>query len=132
LIDETLKTFKQINSLVNNAAISNPFLSGKLEDVSLSEWNKFMTINLNSVFLCSKYSIPHLKKQKNSSIINISSTRALMSEKNSEGYAATKGGIVSLTHSMAISLGEEIKVNCISPGLTLVNIKILQKQWNSV
>eukprot|EP01080_Neovahlkampfia_damariscottae_P000156 gene156-4402_t len=116
LIKETISTFKTINSLINNAAISNPYLSNNLENISLEEWNKFMNVNLTSIFLCSKYSIPHLKKENNSSIINIASTRALMSEKNTEGYSATKGGVVSLTHSMAISLGEQVKVNCISPG----------------
>ena len=117
LIKETISTFKKINSLINNAAISNPYLSDNLENIKLEEWNKFINVNLTSIFLCSKYSIPFLKKEKNSSIINIASTRAFMSEKNTEGYSATKGGVVSLTHSMAISFGSEgIKVNCISPG----------------
>ncbi|MEC6881397.1 SDR family oxidoreductase [Photobacterium piscicola] len=50
------------------------------------------------------------------SVVNIASTRALQSEENTEAYSATKGGIVSLTHALAVSLGPEIKVNCVSPG----------------
>src|SRR5690606_26702166 len=49
-------------------------------------------------------------------VVNIASTRALQSEANSEAYAASKGGVVALTHALAISWGPDIRVNCISPG----------------
>jgi NAD(P)-dependent dehydrogenase (short-subunit alcohol dehydrogenase family) len=65
--------------------------------------------------LCSKYAYPYLKKEKGV-IINIASTRAFMSEPNTEAYSASKGGIYALTHALAISLGPDIRVNCISPG----------------
>jgi NAD(P)-dependent dehydrogenase (short-subunit alcohol dehydrogenase family) len=59
--------------------------------------------------------VPHLRKTAGS-IVNIASTRALQSEPNTEAYAATKGGVVALTHALAMSLGPRIRVNCISPG----------------
>jgi NAD(P)-dependent dehydrogenase (short-subunit alcohol dehydrogenase family) len=107
-----------INVLVNNAGISNPYQWGKtLEDLSYEEWNKYISTNLNSVFLCSKYAIPYMKSPINGSIINISSTRALMSEPNGEAYNTTKGGMISLTHAIAISYGKhKIRSNCIVPG----------------
>ncbi|KAL0478179.1 oxidoreductase [Acrasis kona] len=118
MIEETVSRFGTITCLINNGALANPyFQSGeKFEDVSVEEWNKFLNVNLTSVFLCTKYALPTLRKSKQSSIINISSTRYLMSEKNTEGYAATKGGVVSMTHSLANSLSPDIRVNCISPG----------------
>lgn len=115
LVDEVIQSYKQINCLINNAALSNPY-NTKLEDMKLEEWNKVMNVNLTSCFLLSKYCIPHLKSQKSSNIINIASTRALMSEPNSEAYSSSKGAIVSFTHSLANSLSRQIMVNCISPG----------------
>src|SRR5262245_65885404 len=54
-------------------------------------------------------------------IVTIASTRALMSEPNTESYAATKGGLVALTHALAISLGPDVRVNCVSPGWIVVD-----------
>ena len=83
--------------------------------MSLAEWNRVLAINLTGTFLCAKYSAPHLAKTKGS-IVNIASTRALMSEPDTETYSASKGGVVALTHSLALSLGPDVRVNCISPG----------------
>jgi NAD(P)-dependent dehydrogenase (short-subunit alcohol dehydrogenase family) len=55
------------------------------------------------------------------SIVNIASTRALQSEANTEAYSASKGGVVALTHALAVSLGPDIRVNCISPGWIAVD-----------
>jgi NAD(P)-dependent dehydrogenase (short-subunit alcohol dehydrogenase family) len=83
--------------------------------LSLEEWNRVIGTNLTGSFLTAKFAAPHLKQSKGS-IINISSTRALQSEANTEAYSASKGGVLALTHSLAVSLGPEIKVNSISPG----------------
>ncbi len=62
-----------------------------------------------------KHAVPHLRRARGA-IVNIASTRALQSEPDTEAYAASKGGLVALTHCLAISLGPEIRVNCVSPG----------------
>jgi NAD(P)-dependent dehydrogenase (short-subunit alcohol dehydrogenase family) len=62
-----------------------------------------------------KHAAPFLRIAKGA-IVNIASTRAIQSERNSEAYAASKGGIVALTHALAVSLGPDVRVNCISPG----------------
>jgi NAD(P)-dependent dehydrogenase (short-subunit alcohol dehydrogenase family) len=97
---------------VNNAAI---FANRPLASLSLKEWNRVIGVNLTGAFLCAKHAAPHLKRTEGS-IINIASTRALMSEPDTEAYSASKGGIVALSHSLALSLGPHIRVNCISPG----------------
>lgn len=113
-VQSVLETFGQLNSLVNNAGIANPY-SGPIETLALEDWNRWIGTNLTGYFLMAKHTVPHLR-QTDGAIVNIASTRALQSEPHSEAYAASKGGIVALTHALAISLGPEIRVNCISPG----------------
>ena len=114
LIEKTTKKFGGIDVLINNAAIADPENS-PVTELSLESWNKTISINLTGTFICTKHSVPLLRKAKGT-IINIASTRALMSETNTEAYSAAKGGILALTHALAISLGPDIRVNCISPG----------------
>ncbi len=114
LIQETDNSFGRIDVLINNAARADPE-NLPITELSLENWNNTLSINLTGAFLCTKYAVPHLRKNQGT-IINIASTRALMSEPNTEAYSASKGGIVALTHALAISLGPEIRVNCISPG----------------
>ena len=74
-----------------------------------------MRVNVTGAYLCVKYCAPHMSAE-GCSIINIASTRALMSEPNTEPYSASKGALLALTHSLAASLGPKIRVNAISPG----------------
>lgn len=104
--------FGNISGLINNAAIQ---IDKPVTKLTLNEWNRVIGVNLTGAFLCAKHSAPFLKNSKGS-IINISSTRAFQSEANTEAYSASKGGILALTHALAMSLGSEIRVNCISPG----------------
>lgn len=124
LVQETNKVFNRIDILVNNAARADPENS-PIEDLSLEDWNKTISINLTGVFLCAKHCVRYIKPNQGA-IINIASTRALMSEPHTEAYSAAKGGIVALTHALAISLGPDIRVNCISPGW--IDVRDWQKQ----
>lgn len=111
-IYKVIEKYNQLDALVNNAAISN---NKSIEELTLEEWNRVLGVNLTGDFLMAKYSAPHLRQSKGS-IVNIASTRAYMSEPNTEAYAASKGGMLALTHALAMSLGPEICVNSISPG----------------
>ena len=104
--------FGDIYGLVNNAAIA---VNKPLTELTINEWGRVIGTNLTGAFLCAKYATPHLKASAGR-IINIASTRALQSEPGTEAYSASKGGLLALTHSLAASLGPEIKVNSISPG----------------
>jgi NAD(P)-dependent dehydrogenase (short-subunit alcohol dehydrogenase family) len=106
--------YGHLNALVNNAGITRPG-RGPVEQLDLDEWNRIIATNLTGVFLCSKYAIPLLRNVKGS-IVNVASTRALQSETDTEAYSASKGGVLALTHALAMSLGPVIRVNCISPG----------------
>lgn len=115
LMKATVKQFGQIDIVINNAGKSE---FKNLFDLSLDEWDDVINTNLRSVFLCSREAAVYMRKQESGgSIVNIASTRAIMSEPNSEAYAASKGGIVAITHALATSLAEHrITVNAISPG----------------
>lgn len=110
----TLDRFGQLNGLINNAGIAHPY-SGPVEDLALADWNRWIGTNLTGYFLMVKHTVPALRSAQGA-IVNIASVRALQSEPDSEAYAASKGGIVALTHALAMSLGPAIRVNCISPG----------------
>ncbi|MGD6778731.1 SDR family NAD(P)-dependent oxidoreductase [Sutcliffiella horikoshii] len=112
LITKTMEHFHQIDILINNAGVSR---FTPLHDLTVEAWDDVINTNLRSVFISSKEASKYMKN--GGSIVNIASTRAAMSEPNSEAYAATKGGIVALTHALAASLSEQnITVNAISPG----------------
>lgn len=104
----------RLDGVINNAAIADPDV-GPVERLTLATWQKFVGVNLTGTFLVTKHAVPHLRTSRGS-IVNLGSTRAVQSEPNTEAYAACKGGVVALTHALAISLGPDIRVNCISPG----------------
>jgi NAD(P)-dependent dehydrogenase (short-subunit alcohol dehydrogenase family) len=109
-----VREFGRLDALINNAGLADP-ADPPVEKLSLQAWNRRLAVNLTGAFLMAKHCTPHLRKAKGS-IVNIASTRALQSEPNTEAYAASKGGMVALTHALAISLGPQVRVNCISPG----------------
>jgi len=111
-VRRTMNSFGGLDVLVNNAGISR---NKPVTELTLSEWSRVIGINLTGAFLCAKHVVAPLRT-RHGAIVNIASTRALMSEANTEAYSATKGGLVALTHALAVSLGPEVRVNCVSPG----------------
>lgn len=103
-----------IGALVNNAGITGA-ATGPIESLALEEWNRRIGTHLTGVFLMTKHCVPWLRAARGA-IVNVASTRALQSEPNTEAYSASKGGVVALTHALAMSLGPEVRVNCVSPG----------------
>lgn len=124
-ISASAKHFGNISGLVNNAAI---MIHKPVTELTLEEWNRVMGTNLTGAFLCAKHAAPFLKKT-NGSIVNLCSTRAFQSEPDTESYSASKGGIFALTHALAVSLGPEIRVNCISPGW--IDVSAVKKKSNA-
>ncbi len=114
MVGKTVEKFGRIDILVNNAGFGiwkSPL------DLSVEEWDDVINTNLRGAFLCAREAARFMKDHGGGSIINIASTRAFMSEAGSEAYAASKGGVVALTHALAASLAQyRIRVNCISPG----------------
>ncbi|HXA25873.1 MAG TPA: SDR family oxidoreductase [Acetobacteraceae bacterium] len=102
----------RLDALVCNAGI---MIRKPIALLALNEWSRVIGTNLTSTFLLVRAGEALLRAAKGA-VVTIASTRAHMSEPDTEAYAASKGGLVALTHALAISLGPDVRVNCISPG----------------
>ncbi len=102
----------RLDAVVCNAGI---MIRKPLNTLSLGEWSRVLAVNLTSTFLLVREAEALLRTARGA-VVTIASTRAHMSEPDTEAYAASKGGLLALTHALAVSLGPEIRVNCISPG----------------
>ena len=111
-VAETLDRFGRLDGLVNNAGIMR---RKPVRELTLEDWRRVLDVNLTAPFLFAKAAAEALDRT-GGAIVNIASTRWLMSEPDTEAYAASKGGLVSLTHALAVSLGPKIRVNAVSPG----------------
>ncbi|AIQ47520.1 3-ketoacyl-ACP reductase [Paenibacillus sp. FSL R7-0273] len=117
LVAHTAEKYGTVDILINNAGIADPH-AASLYELSADVWDKVLNTNARSVFLATREAAKHMRSNPGGgSVVNLSSTRALMSEPDTEAYAASKGAITALTHAMAVTLGKDgITVNCISPG----------------
>lgn len=104
--------FNRLDALVSNAGI---MVRKPLRQLTLGEWRKVLDTNLTATFLFARAAERSLRAARGA-IVTIASTRAQMSEPNTETYSASKGGLLALTHALAISLGPDVRVNCVSPG----------------
>ena len=103
-----------IDVLVNNAGVG---AAGSMLALPLEQLDRGIAVNLRGAFHCAQLAAASMRRRGGGAIIQIASTRALMSEPDTEAYAASKGGLLALTHAMAVSLGPHgIRVNAVSPG----------------
>ena len=114
LSEYVLKKYGTIDIMVNNAGITH--LPKPLEEVGEEEFDKIFAVNSKSVFLCGKFFVPHMKKQKKGVILNISSTAGISPRPNLNWYNATKGWMITATKTMAVELAPfNIRVNSLAP-----------------
>lgn len=111
-----------LDLLVNNGGIAEAH-GAPLAELSLGAWRSIVDSHLTGAFLVTRAAIPRLRD--GASIVNIASTRAFMSDPDSEAYAAAKGGMVALTHALAVSLGPKVRVNAIAPGWISASSRLL-------
>ncbi|MBS0526657.1 MAG: glucose 1-dehydrogenase [Proteobacteria bacterium] len=113
LIDQTVKAHGRLDILVNNAGMS---IRKQPEQYTLAEWHTVLDSNLTSAFLCSHAAYPALKR-RGGKIINIGSMMSIFGAPFATAYAASKGGMVQMTKSMATAWAKDnIQVNAILPG----------------
>ena len=113
-VAQVLGQFGRLDALINNAGIADPHNS-PLDSLELAHWNRVLAVNLSGPLLLAKHCAPYLRAHYGA-IVNITSTRAHQAEADTEAYSASKGGLLSLTHALAVSLGPDIRVNAVSPG----------------
>jgi NAD(P)-dependent dehydrogenase (short-subunit alcohol dehydrogenase family) len=116
MIQATLARYGRIDVLVNNAGIG---VYKSVIDATSEDWDRCLDVNLKGQFLCCKYAIPHMQAIGKGAIVNISSVHSFATVNGVAPYAASKGGITSLTRNMAIDYGPTIRVNSIAPGWVL-------------
>jgi NAD(P)-dependent dehydrogenase (short-subunit alcohol dehydrogenase family) len=104
--------FGRIDAIVSNAGIGK---FAPLDQTTLADWNRVLATNLTAAFLLAKAAAADLRLTRGA-IVTIASTRAHMSEPGTLAYSASKGGLVALTHALAMTLAPEVRVNCVSPG----------------
>jgi hypothetical protein len=102
----------RLDALVSNAGF---MIRKPIRDLALAEWNAVLGTNLTATFLLVRAAEAMLRAARGS-VVTIASTRARQSEPDTESYSASKGGLVALTHALALSLGPDVRVNCVSPG----------------
>ena len=126
MVQTTLDTYGQIDILVNNAGVGT---YKSVLDTTSEEWDRCLAIDLKGVFLCSKYTIPHMQAVGKGAIVNMSSVHSHATVNGVAPYAASKGGITALTRNMAIDYGPTIRVNALAPGWVLT--PLIQDIFNS-
>lgn len=127
LMDQTFSLKGRLDILYNNAGVA---ISGEITGLSEADWQKVININLGGVFRGCKYAIPYMLKQGKGAIVNCASVQAIRGFMGWAGYAASKGGILSLTRQAAIQYaGNGIRVNAVAPGtiMTPMNEKIFKE-----
>jgi NAD(P)-dependent dehydrogenase (short-subunit alcohol dehydrogenase family) len=114
--DDAIKKLGGLDCLVNNAGIAGP--TGKVEEIDPAEWDRCIAIDLTGQFNCVRLAVPHLRKSKNASIMNVSSLAGRLGFALRTPYASAKWGVIGLTKSLAIELGDvRVRVNALLPGV---------------
>ena len=114
MVNFSIKKYGDINILVNNAAA---FVFGKIEDIDQTDWNKVLGVNVIGYANCVQKSLDSLKKNKDSSIINIASVSSFIAQPEFIPYNTSKGAVLQLSKCLAMDLGQyNIRVNSICPG----------------
>jgi NAD(P)-dependent dehydrogenase (short-subunit alcohol dehydrogenase family) len=130
VVAATAERFGAVHILYNNAGIM-PTDDGAVTDISEQTWDRVLDVNLKSAFFCCKYAIPEMIKAGGGSIINIASFVAILGcTVPQDAYTASKGGMISLTKSLAVQYARQgIRANAICPGP--IETPLLRTLWTS-
>jgi 3-oxoacyl-[acyl-carrier protein] reductase len=133
MVDETAKRFGTIDVLINNAAYFMTVWKGPFWEMTVEEFDKAMAVNVRGSWLCAKAAVPHMQKQKQGKIINISSNVALTGNANYIHYVTSKGALIAMTRAMARELGDyNICVNTVTPGFVVTEGRQVDPAYEKV
>ena len=115
MMDTAVKEFGTIDILVNNAGMLNSF---RLAEMSVETWDSMIKVHLRGMFLCTRFAIPHMLKQKSGKVINMSGTFGVSGGAEFTHMSAAKAGMIGFTRALAREVGHDgINVNCIAPAI---------------
>ena len=117
MVAETVAGLGRLDVLVNNAGIQPVDWYYRVEETPEEVWDRILGVNLKGTFLMSKYAIPRIREAGGGAVVNMASVQGLQSMPRVPSYAASKGGVLSLTRNMALDYAREhIRVNAVCPG----------------
>lgn len=115
-LNNVVTKFRQVDHLINNAGM---VLVKSIEECSGDEWDRVINVNLRSIFLMTKYSLPSLRISRHATIVNLGSVSSFIAQTDTPAYVASKGGALMLSKALALDLARYgIRVNCVCPGIT--------------
>jgi meso-butanediol dehydrogenase/(S,S)-butanediol dehydrogenase/diacetyl reductase len=121
VVEATVDAFGRVDVLFNNAGI-NP-MEGSVVDMSVADWRRVLAVNVDSIFFCSRFAIPEMRRNGGGRIINTASPASFKGWPGNAAYITSKGAVLSLTRAMAMDLAKEnIRVNALVPGLIMTGI----------
>jgi NAD(P)-dependent dehydrogenase (short-subunit alcohol dehydrogenase family) len=118
MVVAAIAEFGRVDVLINNAGIGEDSFGKRLEKITDEDWHRGIDVNLSSQFFCARAVIPHMVKAKRGKIINVASGYGLRGGKHNYMYACSKGAVLQLTRSLALTYADDnIQTNCIVPGI---------------
>ena len=116
LVEAAVARWGRLDIVVNNAGI---VAVQTVEESSVADWDRVMAVNVRSIFLTTKYALPHLRKAGGGSILNVASVSSFVAQQGTPAYCASKGAVLMLTKAWRLTMrAEHIRVNCLCPGIT--------------
>lgn len=116
MVEKIVEEWGRIDVLVNNAATTEFVEHVNLEAMSEEAWDRILAVNLKAPFFCVRAAEKYLRASENGAVVNVSSTAGIRGEGSCIAYCASKGGLNTMTKSLAMALGPDIRVNAVCPG----------------
>ena len=116
-VEATIRALGRLDILINNAALNYPGTFQDLDGLTPEIWDRMLNTNLRGPFLMTRAAAPHLKRQDQGRVVNISGLPGLVPVGSSIAMAVSKAGVIHLTRCLAVALAPSITVNCVVPGL---------------
>jgi 3-oxoacyl-[acyl-carrier protein] reductase len=116
MIDRCKGEFGRLDVLVNNAGMTHFVQHTDLEAMSEDKWDEILAVNLKGPFFVSRAAIPLMRAGSGGAIVNVASVAGVAGSGSSIAYAASKGGLITMTKSLAKAFAPDIRVNAVCPG----------------